>query len=173
MSAGGDRRDDEVRLRPATDADWPTIRRWLAQPEVIRWWGPKATAEAEVMVAMGSAAALCRIIEANGAAVGYAHAIDAGAWGAPLPKEVPAGTWEIDLFVASPAHRGRGVGARALQAMREEVLGTTLALAVCAYVAVGNERAVRAFEQAGFRWRAIVHDPVLGPRWLMMAERAP
>ena len=80
-----------VRLRTATDNDWPMIRRWLAQPEVIRWWGPKATTEAEVMLAMGTEQAICRIIEARRDAgdrwspVGYGHALDAGLMGDALP----------------------------------------------------------------------------------------
>lgn len=171
-----------VRLRPATDNDWPMIRRWLAQPEVIRWWGPKATTEAEVMLAMGTPQALCRIIEARDeaaggtgarswASVGYAHALDAGLMGGPMPPELPVGAWEIDLFVASPAHRGRGVGAQGIELIRDEVFGTTLALAVCVFVGVGNEKAVRAYEQAGFRWRAVVRDPVMGPEWVMLRER--
>ncbi len=164
--SGGD-----VRLRPATEDDWPTIRRWLAQPEVIRWWGPKATTEAEVMLAMGTEQAICRIIECDGGAVGYAHAMDATLPGALLPAELPVGAWEMDLFVASPQHRGRGVGVRALQLMRDEVFGTTLALAVCVRVGVGQEKAVRAYELAGLHWLAVVRDPVMGPEWVMVAER--
>lgn len=165
-----------VRLRTATDDDWPMIRRWLAQPEVIRWWGPKTTSEAEVLLALGSPLALCRIIEARDAAerwseVGYAHALDAGFVLDPLPADLPAGSWAIDLFVASPAHRGKGVGARALRMMRDEVFGTTLAIAACVMVGVGNEKAVRAYEAAGFEWRSIVRDPVTGPEWVMVAER--
>ena len=171
IDAGG------VRLRTATDNDWPMIRRWLAQREVIRWWGPKATIEAEVMLAMGTEQAICRIVEARRDAgdhwlpVGYGHALDAGLMGDALPREIPVGTWEIDLFVASPEHRGKGVGARALQLIRDEVFSTTLAIATCVFVAVGNEKAVRAYEQAGFRWRAVSRDPVIGPEWVMVGER--
>ena len=30
-----------------------------------------------------------------------------------VPEELVPGTWDIDLFIASPAHRNRGIGARA------------------------------------------------------------
>ncbi len=160
-----------VKLRTATENDWPMIRRWLARPDIVRWWGPKATTEAEVMLALSTEHAICCIIEADGMPVGYAHALDAGLWGEPLPKELPVGSWDIDLFVASPEHRGRGVGALALQLATREVFSTTLAVAACVFVAVANERAVRAYESAGFRWRAVVRDPVKGPEWLMIAER--
>ena len=178
MSGGGEQAaSDEVRLRPAGSDDWQMIQRWLAQPEVIRWWGPKATSEAEVLLALGTPQALCRIIEAwndnaeKWLAVGYAHALNAGLVLDPLPAELPVGTWVIDLFVASPAFRGKGVGTQALRAIRDEVFGTTLAIAACVLASVGNEKAVRAYEVAGFRWRSIVRDPVMGAEWVMVAER--
>lgn len=166
----------DVRLRAAYDDDWPLIRRWLGQPDVIRWWGPKTTSEAEVLLALGTPQALCRIIEALDEAgawrpVGYAHALDAGLILDPFPPELPVGTWAIDLFVASPAYQGKGVGAQALQLIRGELFGTTLAIAACVFASVGNEKAVRAYEAAGFAWRSIVRDPVMGPEWVMVAER--
>lgn len=160
-----------VQLRPASDGDWHIIRRWLADPDVIRWWGPKATTEAEVMIALASPQAICRIIECDGGPVGYAHALDAGHWGEPLPDGLEPGTWDIDIFVASPAHRGRGVGESALNLLRDEIFSTTLAPAACVRVTVGNERAVRAYERAGFRWRSVLRDKVMGPEWLMVIER--
>lgn len=167
-----DARSIVVRLRSATAADWSLIRNWLAEPDIIRWWGPKATTEAEVMIALSSPHAICRIIDCEGSPVGYGHALDAGNWGEPLPPGIEPGTWDVDLFVASPAHRGRGVGVRALELLREEIFATTLAPAACVLVAVGNENTVRAYERAGFKWRSVVRDKVKGPEWVMVAERA-
>jgi RimJ/RimL family protein N-acetyltransferase len=178
MSASADAGEVRVRLRPADEGDWPMIRRWLAEPDIVRWWGPKATTEAEVMLAMGTSQAISRIIEATDgsqqdrwAPVGYGHALDAMLLGDPLPADLPVGAWELDLFVASPAHRGRGVGLRALEQLRDELFETTLACAGCVRVGVGNETAVRAYEKAGFRWRAVVRDPVMGPEWVMVRDR--
>ena len=166
-----------VRLRDAADRDWPMIRRWLAHPDVIRWWGPKATTEAEVMLAMGTVqGALCRIIEARLGegefeAVGYAHALDAGLVGDARAAALSPGTWQIDLFVASASHRGKGVGAQALLLMREELFSTTLALSAAAFVSVGNEKAVRAYEQAGFKWQSVARAAGRGADWVLIAER--
>lgn len=167
----------EVHLRAVTAEDWPLIRRWLGNPDVIRWWGPKATTEAEVMLAMASPQAVCRIIEAEAAqdgmqAVGYAHAIEAGLVGDVRTAGLEAGTWQIDLFVASVEHRGKGVGARALVLMRDELFATTLALSAASFVAVGNEKAVRAYEEAGFSWRAVARVQGREPEWIMVVERA-
>jgi aminoglycoside 6'-N-acetyltransferase len=114
---------------------------------------------------------MCRIIEADGVPVGYCHAVDATLWGESLPDDLEPGTWDLDLFVADERHRGKGVGQAALLQLKEEVFATTLAVAVCVFPSVRNERAVRAYEKAGFRWRRIWNDPLVGASWFMIAER--
>lgn len=160
-----------VRLRPAHRGDWDLIRSWLARPDIEAWWGPRSATEAEVNIALGSGHALSRIIEANGAPVGYAHAVDATMWGEELPDDLEPGTWDLDLFIASEEHRGRGVGHVALAKLKEEVFSTTLATSVCVFPSIRNERAVRAYEKAGFKWKRVWNDPLMGPSWFMIAER--
>jgi aminoglycoside 6'-N-acetyltransferase len=138
---------------------------------VQAWWGNAASAEAEITLAMGSEASLCRIIESDGTPVGYAHAVEIGLWGEEQPDDLPVGTWDIDLFIAAPEHRGRGAGASALAQLVEEVFATRLAVACCAVVSIRNEAAARAYEKAGFRWTRIWQDPLVGPCWLMLRER--
>jgi aminoglycoside 6'-N-acetyltransferase len=167
MGGGG----SVVRLRSARRADWDLIRSWLSRPDIEAWWGPRSATEAEVSIALGSEHALCRIIEADGAPVGYAHAIDAMVWGDELPEDLAPGTWDLDLFIASEEHRGKGVGQAALSQLKDEVFETTLATAVCVFPSIRNERAVRAYEKAGFRWQRIWNDPHTGPSWFMVAER--
>ena len=160
-----------ISLRPATAADWGRIRGWLALPEIQRWWGNLASAEAEMRLAFETPSALCRIIEADGTPIGYAHAMDATFWGTDLPEGMPAGTWDADLFIAAPEHRGKGAGRTALRLLAEEVFSTTLAVAISVFASIKNEAAVRAYEQAGFRWVRVWDDPVFGPSWLMLLER--
>ena len=147
------------------------IRRWLARPDIQDWWGPLSQTEAEVNIALNSGHAICRIIESGGVAIGYAHAIDATMWGDALPDELEPGTWDLDLFIASEEHRGQGAGQGALAQLKAEVFATTLAVAVCVFPSIKNERAVRAYEKAGFCWKRIWHDPAMGPSWFMVAER--
>lgn len=161
----------EVKLRPASDRDWAMIRGWLRLPEVEAWWGPASTTEPAVIHALGAPAAIARIIEAGGRPVGYAHAVDAMIWGDDLPEDLEAGTWDLDIFIAEPGFRGRGLGSRALALLKDEVFSTTLAVAVSVFTSIENERAVRAYEKAGFRWRRIWNDPVTGPSWFMVADR--
>lgn len=161
----------EVALRPATRADWGLIRSWLARDDIQDWWGPLSATEAEVNIALGSEHAMCRIIEAGGVPAGYCHAVDATLWGESLPEDLEPGTWDLDIFIASEAHRGKGVGQAALAKLKDEVFATTLAVAVCVFPSIRNERAVRAYEKAGFRWKRIWNDPQAGPYWFMVAER--
>ncbi|MEQ1613729.1 MAG: GNAT family N-acetyltransferase [Hyphomicrobiaceae bacterium] len=160
-------------MRAATRGDWPLIRNWLGRPEIEDWWGPRTASEAAVMMAFDAPHAICRMIEASdtGEVIGYGHAVDATVWGDQLPSDLEPGTWDIDLFIASPAHRGIGAGAAALKLLRDEVFTTTLAVAVAVFASIANERAVRAYEKAGFRWKRVWDDPISGPAWFMTAER--
>jgi RimJ/RimL family protein N-acetyltransferase len=161
----------EISLRPATMRDWDLIRRWLQRPDIIEWWGPASATESAVRIAMSTRGAICRIIESADQPIGYCHAIDATVWGEELPQDLQPGTWDIDIFIASEEHRGAGAGQTAVQLLKDEVFSTTLALAVCVFPSIRNERAVRAYERAGFRWQRIWNDPDAGPSWFMIAER--
>ena len=86
--------------------------------------------------------ALCRIIEAGGAAVGYAHAVDATMWGDELPQDLEPGTWDLDLFIASEEHRGKGVGQAALALLKDEVFSHDLRRGGLR-LPLGQERACR------------------------------
>lgn len=160
-----------IALRPAIPADRFAIRRWLGDPEVEKWWGNRARAEAEITLAMESPSALCRIIELASQPIGYAHAVDTGLWDGELPALVPAGCWDLDILIGSPSHRGKGVGRHAVQLLASEVFSTTLAVACCVVTSIRNEAAVRAYERAGFRWAGIWQDPSFGPCWLLLKER--
>ncbi len=162
-----------VRLRPATPEDRFLIRRWLAEPEVGERWGSAAGAEAGITLAMDTTAALPRIIECDGKPIGYAHAVEIGLWTQEWPQELAAGTWNINHFISSVEDRGKDLGHAVLALLTAEVFATTLAVACSATVSVRDERAVRSYERAGFRWLRIWSDPFYGPCWLMLKERPP
>ena len=161
-----------IQLRPARPEDRFLIRRWLQEPEALAWRGDAASAEAEITLALDSAAALPRIIERGGEPIGYAHAVEIGQWSEPPPAGVPAGTWETDYFLSAIAGDPK-LGEAVLAALCDEVFATTLALACSATVSIRNEAAARCFERAGFQWVRLVQEPLLGPCWLMLKERPP
>jgi RimJ/RimL family protein N-acetyltransferase len=163
--------DVTITLRPATPEDRFRIRRWLAEPEVQAAWGNAGSAEAEINLAMGSEAALCRIVECEGVAVGYAHALEIGLFGDERPVDLVPGTWHVNLLIAAPEHRGAEMESAALAVLTDEVFAATLAVACAGVVSIRNEAAVRTYERVGFRWRRIWDDRLLGPAWLMLKER--
>lgn len=162
---------DAVNLRAANAQDWPRLREWLARSDVQRWWGSPSATEAEIRMVFETPSAIARIVEYDRTPIGYAHAIDATYWGDDLPDNMEPGTWDIDLVIADPAHRGKGIGARALDMLADEVFSSTLALALCVFVSVRNEQAVRAYERAGFQWKTVWDDPAFGPSWMLVRER--
>jgi RimJ/RimL family protein N-acetyltransferase len=158
-------------LVPLGPGDRDRVRRWLQLPEVRAFWGSAAAAAAEVSLALDSPGALCRMIRWDGVPVGYAHALDCVQIGGDHAAALAPGTWDCALFVAEPAHRGRGLGADALRLLVAEVFETTMALACVIRVPVRSEMAARAVEAAGFRWVRVAGDAALGPVWVMRAER--
>lgn len=161
-----------VTLRPVTHADWPQLTHWLRDPAVNRWWGHASDAEAAIRMILETPSAIGRMIEVSGAPVGYAHAIDATVWGDDLPDDLPDWTWDVDLFVAEARYRGVGVGNVALDLLAHEVFGSTFAMALCVFVSVKNEVAVRSYERAGYKWVRVWDDPIAGPVWLMLRHRS-
>jgi RimJ/RimL family protein N-acetyltransferase len=162
---------EPIILRPVSGGDLDRIRSWLRAPEIEAWWGPASATTAEVQIALQSQTALCRMIEAGGVPVGYCHAIDAKLWGEDLPDDLEPGTWDLDIFIGEAAHRGRGIGQKALELLKNEVFSSTLATAVCVFASIRNEAAVRAYEKAGFQWQRIWNDSAAGPSWFMVARR--
>jgi aminoglycoside 6'-N-acetyltransferase len=162
-----------VRLRPALPEDRFRIRRWLADPQIAASWGNAASAEAEISLALASATALCRIVEGVRTPIGYAHALEIGLWAEERPSDLPAGTWHIGYFLTVGDRDICHVrtGAAVLALLATEVFATTLAVACSSVVSVKTETAARAYERAGFRWRRIWNDRLLGPSWLMLRER--
>jgi len=163
--------DVAVSLRPALAEDRFRIRRWLADPEIEAWWGNAASAEAEINLAMGSTAAVCRIVVTEGVPIGYAHAAEVGLWAAERPAELAPGMWQVACFVTPATDRGGSLVPRVLSQLTEEVFATTLAVACAALVSIRNEAGARAYQRAGFRWQRIWRDELLDPSWLMLKDR--
>lgn len=163
--------EGELCLRPALPEDRFRIRGWLSAPEAALWWGGRASAEAQITLAMGSAAALCRIIQRDGAPVGYAQAAEMGLWSEARPQELPSGGWQVAILLAPDLANAADLRERALAAVSEEVFSTTLAVACTASLPVTCEALVRAYENVGFHWIRVWNDPLLGAVWLMLKER--
>jgi aminoglycoside 6'-N-acetyltransferase len=133
-----------VRLRAATPADAPYLAALAAHPDV----GPFLSTGAE-----SDAAALAAEIAAQDPETGGHVVFELGR---------PAGgaRWErvnrrsriasISRVVVDPALRGRGLGAEAVRALADELLGPRGFHRVQLEVYGFNEAALKTFERAGF-----------------------
>lgn len=158
-----------VTLRVASEADRFLVARWLGAEHVAGWFGSRAAADASLALARSSPSSLSRMVLVDGVPAGYGQATPADPVGDLAA--LPAGSYRLDAFIGDAALRGQGHGATALGLLRDEVFTTTFAPAVAVVVALRNEAAVRRIERAGFRWHAVLADPLLGPCWLLVAER--
>lgn len=147
---------DTVRLRPARLEERRMIYAWLAESDITpEMLGPPKFPDApapsweefcedysdEHFAEAGWDMAQCFVIEANGEGVGQVNFDRC---------HLPRGTAELDIWMRSRADCGRGWGSDALRAMMgwlREAYG------VGKFVirpSARNERAVRAYERAGF-----------------------
>jgi len=155
-------RGERTHLRPATPADTDLLHGWFADPEVHRFWGgsPKSRDEVEAKYVGGRSPAVeSFIVERDGEPIGYIqHWSDA------------EGEGGLDMFLV-PDARGQGLGpdaGRALAAYASEELGWKR---VTVDPAIGNERAIKAWERAGFRTEREWPDHPDGPSLLMVWKR--
>lgn len=144
---------------------------WLRRPHVARWWGEAETALARDPGEVdGSGEAF---ILHGGRPVGYVRwqrvlRCDLDAAGL---HEVPDDAVDIDILIGEAELTGRGIGPSALKLLLERLWRDPSIPLVGMSASAANERALRAYEKAGFRRRRRYDDPRWGPAWLMIAER--
>lgn len=159
-----------VELIPfSPERDLPLLGSWLQQPHVSRWWGDPAETLKEVSERpRGGGDAL---IAAGGVPVGYVR------WQVPARKEldaaglfeVPDEVVDIDIAIGEAKQLDRGIGSAALVILRERLTRAGVTMVMLA-TAVRNERAVRAYEKAGFTRRRQFVDTDGGTYVLMAFE---
>src|SRR3954447_22947236 len=125
-------------LRTTAPEDLGALRRIRAEPEVVRWWGrphddfPHADADDDVT-------RLTVVVDGEvGGMVQY--------WEDPDPESRHA---DVDIFLATRLH-GRGIGTAVMRAVAAELARRghhRLTLSTDP----ANARAIRAYENAGFR----------------------
>lgn len=135
-------------FRPIGEADLPDLMRWLADPEVVEFYGdPPATLEAahEDYLEADVNPVWRFVIEEDGRGVGEIQ------YGHDYPGDDFAWKAGIDIFIGEPDARDRGVGTEAIRTMLAYLFETKRIHLVTIDPEVGNGRGIRAYEKAGFR----------------------
>ncbi len=158
-------------FRPATHDDLPLLEHWLRTPEVVRWWGDPDEQAALLRDDLDEPRMVMRIVSFRGRPFAYAQHYGVHDWPQPHFADLPAGSRAIDSFIGEPLMIGRGHGSIYLRLLAEQ-LGAEGAPVVAIDPDVGNIRARRAYENAGFRGGGCV-ETVEGPAILMIFDVQP
>jgi uncharacterized protein (TIGR03083 family) len=161
-------RTSKVAFRPLAHADLPLLLRWLADPDVARWYDEGELTLDNLDRKFGplideTDPTLGFIIVIDGADAGYiqGYRIDDHPDYA-RQVEVGPGAAGVDLLLGDPARRNAGWGAPILRAFLRQIIFGQLAADRCIIgPAPDNTRAIRAYAKAGFRYLTTVHidDP--------------
>jgi aminoglycoside 6'-N-acetyltransferase Ib len=144
--------------------DTPRLHDWLCRPHVARWWKSEGTLEgtrrefAELLAADSATRgfiALC-----DGQAAGFVQCYRVmGAGGLWWESESDPGARGIDLFIADPLLRGRGLGAALVASFAEVLFRDPAVTTIQADPAPDNAAAIGAYLRAGFLARGPVTTP--------------
>ena len=152
-------------FHPMSLSDLPLIRRWLALPHVIEWWGDPEEQYTLVSGDLDEPAMDQYIVSVAGSPFSYLQCYDLTAWNSGFGPH-PAGTRGIDLFIGEPNRIGRGHGSALIRCFVDNLLQNG-APRVVTDTDPANGRAVRAYEKAGFAKDRMVETPD-GPALLMI-----
>jgi aminoglycoside 6'-N-acetyltransferase len=140
-----------VRLRPATPADAPLLRRWDRQPHVIaagvdedwRWEAelPRSPDWRELLIA-----------ELDGRPIGFLQVIDPAREETRYWGDVPAGLRAIDVWIGEEAALGQGHGSEMMRLALGRCFADPSVTAVLIDPLARNTRAHRFYERLGFRF---------------------
>jgi aminoglycoside 6'-N-acetyltransferase len=152
-------------FRAMSRADFPLIRHWLEEPEVVRWWGDPDEQYELVSGDLYHPDMDQLIVSLDGRAFAYIQTYSLSTWNQGFGAH-PAKTRGIDQFIGEPDMIGRGHGSRFIRSFVDGLLCEGIPRVVTDPDPT-NARAVRAYETAGFERDRIVDTPD-GPALLMV-----
>jgi len=152
-------------FRAITAADLPLVRRWLALPHVLEWWGEPQEQYALLSGDLRQPSMDQFIFWTAGRPLGYLQSYDLVESTTGFGQQ-PGGTRGIDLFIGEPSMIGRRHGSALIRCFVNELIKNGLPR-VMTDPDPANGRAVRAYEKAGFEKDRVVQTPD-GPALLMV-----
>ena len=152
-------------FRPMTTSDLPLVRRWLAEPHVVQWWGDPSEQYDLVSGDLDEPAMDQFIVSAGNSDFAYLQCYSLTAWNSGFGEQ-PRGTRGIDQFIGERAMIERGHGSAFIRAFVDARLRNG-APRIVTDPDPANTRAVRAYQKAGFEKAGMVDSPD-GPALLMV-----
>ena len=156
-------------FRAMTADDLPMVKRWLAEPHVVQWWGDTYRQFELVSADLDIEAMEQYIVFSEGRPFGYIQCYDPLDWPGHGLGDHPPGTRAIDQFIGEADMIGRGHGSAFIRAFIERVLAAG-APRILTDPDPENARAIRAYEKAGFQQDSLVDTP--DGRALLMVRSA-
>jgi aminoglycoside 6'-N-acetyltransferase len=141
-----------IELRPMHVDDVQLLTRWDDDPDVASALGGRSADwydwPTELVRAVPWRELL--IVEEDGRPIGFMQLIDASEEESHYWGDVEPGTWALDIWIGSPADRGRGFGAQAMQAAVRHVFEQRCADMIVIDPQTSNRRAIAFYERLGF-----------------------
>lgn len=160
-----------VTLTPfAPNSHAELLKKWLHQPHVQEAWGDPATNFKAVLTLKSPTGSA--LVAVDGDLVGFLQwqpigASDLVASGVSVPDDE---TIDIDIFIGEVEYLGKGIGSKAIDLLMTKLEEEGKAKRATLFTGVGNKRAIRAYEKAGFRLVSRYLDAEHGWTSVMMAE---
>lgn len=165
-----------IAFKPLAPEDLPLLHEWLGRPHVAKWWTPGPTL-AEVVEEYGPltnerAATRPYIVLGDGEPIGFIQSYVAlGSGEGWWEDERDPGVRGIDQFLAHAGQLGQGIGTAMVRAFVRRLFADPAVTLVQTDPSPRNGRAIRCYENAGFRAVRTVDTPD-GPALLMVCGRS-
>ncbi len=143
-----------VLLRPVVAADLEALTAIVEEPEVARWWPGFDADRVQTELIDHDDDVTVLAIELGGAVVG---AIQYGENDDPQYRHA-----SIDLFLATLVH-GQGLGSEAIRLLAAHLIDDRGHHRIVIDPAAANVRAIRAYENVGFRRVGVMREYERGP----------
>jgi aminoglycoside 6'-N-acetyltransferase len=152
-------------FRPMSVTDLPAIQRWLETPHVSQWWHDPIEQFELVSGDLDHPDMAQFIVMADAREFAYLQCYNVSAWDTGFGPQ-PEGTRGLDQFIGEADMLGRGHGSEFIRVFADQLLASgTPRIVIDPDPA--NERAIRAYEKAGFD-RDRIFDTPDGPALLMV-----
>jgi len=149
---------DRYQFHPMTAADLPLVKRWLAEPHVVQWWGDTYEQFELVSGDLEVEAMDQFIVATDDRPFGYIQCYDPEVWPDNGLGDHPRGTRGVDQFIGELAMVDRGHGSAFIRTFIDRLLASGTPR-VITDPDPANARAIRAYEKAGFVRDRLVDTP--------------